>query len=386
MTTLAIPRYVPQLADTTCREEVTIISEGDSRGLERLTPHKFRLLFPDHWQSPYPGGNVYLDAFERGTIDWLRSFGMLRDERDSEIIKKFSCGKYGGYSSPRASFRDGLLITEFVSLWLFWDDCVVEQGTRWSIDDMVSAMGDESTLRGDDGFMNAWHDLCVRLRQTQSATWMVRLCSEMQAWMENAKIETQNAQKYKRSGIMPDFDTMLDIRTVSIGMYPTFHLIEMTEGFELPANFHEHGIVKEMKRLASRLVGIGNDLGGLAKDLANGWPNLITALRQQANISLVDAFCRIVDMNNADVATFDQLEDQLPSWGSKIDSQIQGWIRAVRYSVVGFTLWESLAERYQNKKVAVDGRVLAAPVAFFHTPLEVGLGGTQESTKDTGTR
>jgi hypothetical protein len=347
--------------------EVTLVSKDDARGLAALAPHKLRLLFPSHWRSPYPTGNIYVEAFERGTIDWLDRFGLLKDEHDRETVRRFYCGMFGGYSAPRASFRDGLLVTEFNSLWVLWDDQVVEEGARWSIDEVLSAMHQDRPLLASDGFMNAWNDLCLRFRKTQSSAWMARLSAEMEAWMSGAKQETVNVEEYRHSGTLPAFDEMLNLRTVNIGMYPMFYLLEMTEGFELPDTFHNNHVVAEMKRVASRLVLFGNDLGSLAKDLAHDWPNLVTVLQRQENVCVHDAFSYLVDMHNTDVEAFDDLERQLPLWGPEIDLQVRGWVQAVRYSVLGLTLWESLAERYQHTKALVSGKVLAAPVTFFDT-------------------
>jgi hypothetical protein len=187
----------------------------------------------------------------------------------------------------------------------------------------------------------------------------------MEAWMRNAKLETENARRYRQSNVSTAFETMLNIRTISIGMYPTFHLIEMTEGVELPEGFHHHPVVVEMKRVASRLVSFGNDLGGLAKDIAGDWPNLVTTLQAELQVSIEDAFRVIVDMHNADIEVFDELEQHLPTYDPDVDLQIRGWVQAVRYSVLGFTLWESLAERYQAVKPVIRDKVLAAPVTFL---------------------
>ncbi|MEA2704135.1 MAG: hypothetical protein QOD63_2080, partial [Actinomycetota bacterium] len=286
MTKLFPARVDPAAAG---KETLAIVSRPDA---EALVPpgHRFDLVYPATWRSPYPDGNIYSAAFESATIDWLGRFGLVTDERDLETVRKFSCGRYGGYSSPRSSFRDGLLLTQYVSLWLFWDDRVVEEGLGWSVNDIVAALVEPQVPDAADGFARAWHDLCVRLRRTQSDRWLLRLAIDMEAWMRNAKLETANAARYQSSGELPDFEALLAIRTISIGMYPTFHLIEMAEGLELPDGFHDDPFVRELKRLASALVGYGNDLGGFAKDCLATWPNLVTAMKEQADLGTVDAF------------------------------------------------------------------------------------------------
>jgi hypothetical protein len=194
---------------------------------------------------------------------------------------------------------------------------------------------------------------------------MDRLVEDMRAWMEGAKQDASNGQRYVQRGVMPSFDTLLDVRTVNIGMYPTFDLLEAAEGFEIPAHVVNDEGIRELKRLSSRLVAFGNELGGLAKDIAGGWPNLVLARSQERGVPVEEAFADVVDMHNADVETFDEVAARLPSWGAALDLQVQGWIRAVRYSVVGFTRWEAVAERYQRHKAVLGERVLAAPVTFF---------------------
>src|SRR5204862_8157885 len=133
-------------------------------------------------------------VLEGYTVDWLNRFGLLKTAEDAQTIKEFECGLYGGLSSPRSSLRDCLLITEFVTLWLFWDDRVIEESSGWSMDDAVSDIRADEVIDSPDGFLSAGNDLGVRLRKTQSARWMARLAAEVSAWMENAKLETEKAR------------------------------------------------------------------------------------------------------------------------------------------------------------------------------------------------
>src|SRR6185295_14112776 len=88
------------------------------------------------------------------------------------------------------------------------------------------------------------------------------------------RLRGDSTARYTCTGRSTSHTSAEDIARV-IGMFPTFHLIEYAEGFELPDELHAHPAVVELKRLASRLVGMGNDLGGLAKDIRNRWLNLV---------------------------------------------------------------------------------------------------------------
>jgi len=267
---------------------------------------------------------------------------------------------------PHAGFDAALLVTQYISLWLLWDDLEVEDELGWNVRHVVQALhGTTSATAANSRYLAAWADLGERLRSARSAAWISRLSDSMLQWLENAKRETAWAMAFREHGVCPDVDALLDCRTISIGMYPTFHLIELCEGIELDDAFHRHSDVRELKRLASRLVGMGNDLGGVAKDLKERWLNLVPVTAERRQLSLTSAFELVVAAHNADVLAFDGLASRLPSFGPDTDAFVPGWVQAVRHNVYGFALWESFAERYQATKAVAGLTPLIAEVATF---------------------
>lgn len=346
--------------------EVEIVAHRDLAAMDLRIPSAFTLRFPPCWW-PTSLRHPHADAIERDTLAWLRGFGIGVAPEEAERLRKFGCAEYGGYSLPVADCEAATLVTQFIALWLLWDDVQVEEHQRWDVDAVVRALTDPAPPPTASRYVAAWADLGRRLRQVRSPAWIDRLATAMRQWLHNAKRETGMAKAFAR-GRCPDLATAFAIRTVSIGMYPTFHLVEHTEGFELPAAFHEHPVVRELRRLASRLVGMGNDLGGIAKDVEQRWPNLVLVLRVQEGLSLVDAFARLVAIHDDDVLAFDRLSTQLPSFGPRTDALVRRWLRAVRYNVQGFSRWESEAERYQERKAVVGGTALVAPVCSWPRP------------------
>lgn len=341
-------------------ERLEIVSARAFAAMDVEIPRSFALRFPQHWW-PNPLRNVAAERIERDTLTWLRSFGIGLEADEAEKLRKFDCAKYGGYSLPLADPEAATLVTQFISLWLFWDDMQVEEECGWDIEEVVRALVDPTPPDTRSRYVAAWADIGRRLRAVRSAAWLERLGAAMRQWLENAKLETRLAKGWKQ-GQCPDFGAAFEIRTVSIGMYPTFHLIEHAEGFELPADFYAHPVVRELERLASRLVGMGNDLGGVAKDIEQRWLNLVLVLHEQERLPLTEAFARIVAIHNADVVRFDRLCETLPSFGARTDALVRRWLRAVRHNVQGFTRWEAVAERYQERKAVADGKALVAPV------------------------
>ena len=352
------PLFSSVLAQVPERPRIVSAQEHQRSGLRARA--SFGLRFPTRWR-PAPLQNRHAEAVEQGTLRWLAAHGIGVDVDEREKLRQFNCAMYGGYSLPLSDYDETLLITQFISLWLFWDDMQVEEHQDWDIEEVVSAL--DGGPRSSSRYIAAWSDIGRRLQTKRSRRWLRHLTCTMRQWLENAKLETGLARANQR-GVCPEFQRLFECRTISIGMYPTFHLIEHAEGFELPDAFHQHETTVAIKRLASRLVGLGNDLGGLAKDIEGRWLNLVLALTERSGVPLQVAFQRVVDIHNADVAEFDRVAARLPSFGAEVDVLAQRWVQAVRYNVHGFTLWEATAERYQGRKVHVGDVALVAPVVY----------------------
>lgn len=344
------------------QNRIEIVSARDFSRLDVEVPASFELRFPRNWIAN-PIQNRYAAAIESETISWLASYGIGRSRDEAEKLRKFNCGMYGGYSLPWANYQAGLLVTQFISLWLFWDDAQVEEGDDFCIEAVLEALTGAAPPREPSRYLAAWADIGRRLRKTQSEAWLGRLKATMREWLEHARVETRMAKAFKSGIACPDFSTVFDCRAISIGMSPTLHLIELAEGIELNETFHRHETVMALKRLASRLVGMGNDLGGLAKDISDRWLNLVLVLVERSSMMIEDAFRRVVAIHNADVEEFDRLASDLPSFGTETDALVRGWVQAVRHNVFGFALWESTAERYQESKAVVGKKALIAPVS-----------------------
>jgi terpene synthase-like protein len=322
-----------------------------------------RIVFPEHWRS---GSNVHAQDAAATTLAWMKSHGMGQTPAEERRLRKFCCGQYSGYALPHASYPRYLLMTEFLTLWLFWDDYEVETEQGIAVDELVAAITGERLPAGASRYAAAWYDLGRRLRQTQSRDWIERLGQTMRHWLLVSRLEAERAREQRRSHEPMALDNFLSRRVITIGMYPTFHLIEYTEGCEL-GELHNEPVVKTLKLLAARLVALGNDLMSLGKDLAQAWPNVVTVLSAQQGIPMREAFARVVALHQSDIARFDTLAERLLSAvgrNSAVGRMLRRWLQAVRHSVHGFALWESTAARYREAPAVVDGELLWAPLGY----------------------
>jgi hypothetical protein len=322
-----------------------------------------RIVFPDHWRA---GANVHTDAATEEAIAWMKAHGMGCTPEEEDLLQKFCCGHFSGYAVPYTNYGRYLIITEFLTLWLFWDDYEVETAERAATGELYAAITGERLPAGASRYITAWYELGRRLRLTQSRDWSARLGKTMHQWLAVSRIETERAREQQRSGRSMDLEGYLGRRVISIGMYPMFHLLEYTEGCELGA-LHAHPVVKALELLASRLVALDNDLLSLGKDMAHAWPNAVTVLSAHQGLPMREAFARVVAMHRRDVARFDELAEDLIDEmreDERKNESLRRWVQAVRYAVHGFAVWESMASRYRQYRAVVDGEALATQIAY----------------------
>jgi hypothetical protein len=319
-----------------------------------LRAERLELTIPRHWW-PEPAINVHAARAEEETLEWFLSLGF--GERALRIIGTFSPSQYAGIPFPLAGSRELSLITRYLSLWLLWDDVDVERRERGfrirASTVLATAVPHATTL-----FDKAWSCLFRELGETMSFEWLDALGDAMEAWSDAALRQTQATKRQRPGAWRISFADAMRARIETIGMYATARLIEYARGRELPKHFHEHDAVQDLMMLANKIVGLGNDIFSLGKDWASGYVNVVLALREDFSLPMLDAVRSILGEHDEAIVDFDQLARTLPSFGEEWDAEIAEWLRQLRYSCVGFTLWESRAPRYTSLEMLVDGAVV----------------------------
>ena len=151
-----------------------------------------RIVFPEHWRS---GSNVHTQAAAEETLAWMKAHGMGQTPAEESRLRKFCCGQYSGYALPDASYPQYVLMTEFLTLWLFWDDYEVETEEWIAIDELVAAITGERLSAAPSRYTAAWYDLGRRLRETQSRDWLARLGQTMWQWLLVSQLETERGAR-----------------------------------------------------------------------------------------------------------------------------------------------------------------------------------------------
>ncbi|HRI70900.1 MAG TPA: terpene synthase family protein [Polyangium sp.] len=318
------------------------------------------LRIPAHWR-PEPLVNVHAVDIEAPLLAWFCEMGF--GARHLEMLRTFAPGQYAGAPFPHATRRELLCIAKYLSLWLLWDDEDVESNGR-GFNLRPYQIFHASAKPPTNIFDKAWWNLFCELAQVHSRNWIEMLVEAMHMWSVAALAEARQVQSWNSEQRHVRFSDAMQSRIATIGMYATAHLLEHARHIELPRIIHQHPTVRRIKMLANKIVGLGNDLLSLGKDLARDYVNVIVVLADEYALSLQEAIRRSTRMHDDALLEFDRLAASLPSFGPEHDGAIAVWLDDLRYSCLGFVMWEARAPRYAAFKVLVDGAVLEPRFVF----------------------
>ena len=231
---------------------------------------QMQLRYPSAWFAP-----VALSAFAQTigkcTIEWLDELGLLKDAATRDHVLAMEPHHYAGYSHSMASYDHALLYSKYITLWLLWDDQVVERANH--IQDAMRP------LHALGGGTCDWSDpFCVGFRQIgdgyvlhgATSEWRWRFSNVMLEWAQHAVAEEMMRREAMHSTPQMAFTEALRQRSFTVGIRPNSIPLERAAGFELPAFVYSSAIYARLMDAAARICCLVNDLVGIRKDIANG--------------------------------------------------------------------------------------------------------------------
>lgn len=347
---------------------VAVLRADEAASLVRRDPERFVLRVPAHWRCAVARNPHALDA-QQQVLDWFLGLGCSAAEL--ERAGSFDVAGYMGIPFPLLSRETAVRIGKYLSLWLLWDDVHVEAlKNAWRIAhaDVLANRPPPGMSRFDQGWWQLFRELAGR----RSARWIEDLCAAMCAWSAAAVDEARAMKAHREHGTVPAFADQVELRIATIGMYATVYLLEDEYDRELPRELHADPTVRRLKRLANLLVGLGNDIFSLPKDLIAGQLNLVPTLMRERGLTADAALEAVVRMHEEAIDEYDRLAASLQLDDRDLRDLVSRWAQDVRYASVGFTVWESQAPRYATHKLIVDGQVLEPRIVFGSSRQEAG--------------
>ena len=280
-------------------------------------------------------------------LAWARKVGLV-DEKGAGELAAIRCGSFAAHTYSRAP-RELVQLGADLIAWLYlFDDRVGEGHEVGSVAALRHRFGSyEHVLR--------WHELprdpqplhvglldLIERASRLGATpeWQARFTTSMTRYFDGCALELP----YRQRGEPPGVIDYTYIRSLSVGAYPVFDLIELGSGLFLTD--HEAQRLRPARYLASLLCAWVNDIYSFPKEREDGEPlNIVAAIVHERGLSPADALQAAIDRYNADFARFDDFImdacEQLP--GPAVRDKLTGLLDWVH----GNRAWTQLCGRYR---------------------------------------
>jgi hypothetical protein len=281
------------------------------------------------------------DLAEAATQNWARRFQLVDDP---ERLQRIRCGSCAGHTYPRASPELVELGANLIA-WLFlFDD---KYGEGRSLPEMILAFERcEAVLRdgrvANDPFARALDDLRARaIALGATSTWQMQLAESLGKYFNGCVLEFPHRMQNRP----PTLSTYRQLRCWSIGVYPVFDLVELSEGEpSAKARFR----LGELRFYGALLCAWVNDIHSHRKEEGDRDPlNLVTVMRRERALEIDEAYGAAVDLYHEDLEKFSRACEALAA-ASDVSAIDRSIARGLSDWVHGNCAWTRTSGRYRN--------------------------------------
>ncbi|WP_344520896.1 terpene synthase family protein [Streptomyces rectiviolaceus] len=237
-------------------------------------------------------------------------------------------------------------------LWVYWgfgfDDARCDSGPLSGRPAQFNALAGQvqracetDSAVADDRFIGALQDIMRRFRSFAPPTQVHRFAQAHRAWLSGVSWQIGN----QAAGRMPGLDEFLAMRLLSAGGHPTFALLELATGAEVPDRDLHHPSVQALTEMAIMVASLDNDRHSLHKELSHGQAdqNIYTVLMAERGVPLQEAVDQANVLRDRILLRFLHLHDRVrPTAGTDLATYLQG----LRYGVRGNNEWGMRVPRY----------------------------------------
>lgn len=292
---------------------------------------------------PHPA----VERISSNNVAWARRFELVTDDLAAHRLAAIRCGSFAAHVYPTADEELVQLGADLIA-WLFLFDDLYGEG---SSDESLTAL--KERLRGFEGVLRtrelpreptAFHRALLNLRERAlvraDESWLERFANAMAAYFHGCELELP----HRLARVPPDPLEYRRIRTLSIGGYPVFALIELETGL-LDREEDELPIVQEARSTAALLCAWVNDIYSYPKEQLEQEPlNLVATLAHHYALPPEEAVAAAVKVFRTDLA---MLEHQLESLRNEpFSTAVIEYVRGLERWVRGNSAWTGLCGRY----------------------------------------
>jgi 5-epi-alpha-selinene synthase len=310
-----------------------------------------KIIIPDLFCPIESVMNEFTDMAEKNSLRWAQEFGLVPpDRQEYQVLKAAKTASLFGFTNPNASLDELILMTNWVVWFFLLDDLcdttdLGKDPRRLSFlhSKLLNMLNGAKMTNQDEPLVHALHDIHRRLTKKTSVLWVQRFIYDVEQQFQGYMWEVEN----RLNGIKPNLLMYIKLRPYTLVSTPCCDLTFIAKKIPPDANFLKHIYVQQLTAMVGNYVGWANDIYSFNRDLREGTPhNLVLILQREYGITLQDAINRAVEMCNAEMNNFLDLESRLPSFGEAEDVHIKSYVEGLRNWLSGGLDWHLKTERY----------------------------------------
>ena len=307
-------------------------------------PGRARLTCP---LEPAIHGEV--EAAHRHTLSWAVELGLVHPSGTK--FARFDGARFTWLAArayPTVTLTQLELISDWITFLFFYDDmCDTQEAAEADyLDRLVAAenrlieIGHGAAVEaGDTPLDRALADIRQRTAALAGEAWLLRLAAHIQEYIEGVRWE----RILRLQSRVPSLATYSKLRLLISAVFPCFDFAGLCidgRRTDFAANVH----VQQLEVMANNYICWVNDIYGVDKELSEATTsNLVIVLANEYDLSWGEALDRAIEMCNAELAAFLELEAAL---GQLSDTDCRSYVAALKAWMRGNLDWYSETMRY----------------------------------------
>ncbi|MBE1537484.1 terpene synthase family protein [Actinomadura algeriensis] len=313
-------------------------------------------------------------AVERRAVGWLDGVGLCADARErAKVIATHSADFYSRFA-PHAD--EDLLLPAV--LWVYWgfafDDACCDAGhySARPAEFVPMALRVQRALErpvpasADDRYAAAVHDIGTRFRWAGTPVQFQRFAAAHRGWLSGVAWQIADQAR----GHLPDLEDYLTMRLHSAGGEPTFAMLEIAAGAEVPAAEMDLPAVRALTEMAIAVAALDNDRHSLSREMGQNptSQNIYTVLLGRNGGSLAAATRTAAGLRDRVLLRFMALREQLRP---RLSAPGRGYVDGLAFGVRGNAEWGLRVPRYLGDDTAAEVTWAERPMDDSTDPIPV---------------
>lgn len=304
-----------------------------------------------HFQIPFPsrGVNQHAKAVTKRSADWVQQMGLLDSFSCGKSYRPVLIGELVARTHPTFPVEELQLIADW-AMWLFINDDLFDKLSIPILNERIgrylAILNDEEACPSDTPFVRGLSDLWLRTQPKVTCQWKSRFVAHLSDHLTSLIWEAET----KTNQILPDVATYLRMRQRTSGIDAYVDLLEILDSVSLPASVHNSLPVQQLKCMVNNITSWANEVLSLEKELNQGdcLLNLVWLYHRNERVSMKEAQRYVVDLCQREIAIFDALSTQVPSYIPSMTAKLQHYTGLLQDIVIGTVEWHFVTERYRQ--------------------------------------